>query len=98
MSYGIVLEFNGVSQAQYDAINGKLGIDSVSGKGDWPPGLISHAAGPVAGGGWVVTEVWESKAAQEAFMSSRLGAELAAAGVPAPSHVIETDLVSYHTP
>ena len=39
-----------------------------------------------------------SKADQEAFMGSRLGAALAEVGVPAPSQIIESDLVNYQTP
>ena len=34
---------------------------------------------------------------QEAFMASRLGAVLADVGVPAPSQIIESDLVNYQT-
>jgi hypothetical protein len=97
MAYGIVLEFTGVEQEQYDAVNGKLGIDMKSGRGDWPAGLVSHAAGPT-GDGWIVTEVWESKVLQQAFMSARLAAALAAAGVPAPNRLTESDLVAYQTP
>jgi len=43
-----------------------------------------------------VIEKWESKAAQEAFMGSRLGAAIAAAGVPAPVQIIETNTVNEH--
>lgn len=39
-------------------------------------------------------EKWESKDAQEAFMASRLGAAIAAAGLPAPAQVIETTTVN----
>ena len=97
MAYGIVLEFTGVTRDQYDAVNDKLGIDMVSGTGDYPPGLISHGAGPTPDG-WLVTEIWESKAAQETFMSSRLGAALATVGVPAPTHVGDSELVIFQTP
>jgi hypothetical protein len=93
MAYAIVLEFGGVTRAQYNAVNEKLGIDMASGTGDFPTGLVSHAAGPVAGG-WLVSENWESKAAQEAFMHSRLGAALAAVGVPAPIRVTDSELLS----
>jgi hypothetical protein len=97
MAYGLVLEFTDVSRKQYDAVNEKLGIDMESGKGDWPAGLVSHAAGPGASG-WIVIEVWASKAAHEAFMGGRLGAALATVGVPVPSRVTESDLVGYQTP
>jgi hypothetical protein len=97
MAYGIVLEFRDVTREQYDAVNDKLGIDMASGTGDWPAGLVSHAAGPVAGG-WIVAENWESKSDQEAFMHSRLGAALASVGVPAPARVTDSELVSLQFP
>jgi hypothetical protein len=96
MSYGIVLAFDGVGADKYWAVNKKLGINP-DGTGDWPSGLRSHAGGPTAAG-WVVCEVWDSKADQEAFMAGRLGAALEEVGVPAPSQIIESDLVNYQTP
>lgn len=95
MSYLIVIAFEGVSEADYWAVNDKLGINR-DGTGNWPEGLMSHAGGPTANGGWVVVEKWESKAAQEAFMGGRLGAALAEVGLPAPSQVIETETVNDH--
>ena len=95
MSYGIVLLFEGVTADQYWAVNDRLGIKP-DGSGDWPAGIVSHTGGPTATG-WVVTEVWNSKADQEAFMATRLGAALGAVGVPAPVQVIESDLVNYQT-
>lgn len=94
MSYAVVIVFEGVSEADYWAVNDQLGINR-DGTGNWPDGMRSHAGGPTADG-WVVIEKWESKAAQEAFMSGRLGAALAAVGLPAPSQVIETDTVNDH--
>lgn len=95
MAYGIVLSFDGVGEDVYWAVNDKLGIQR-DGSGDWPPGILSHTGGPTATG-WVVAEVWESKADQEAFMASRLGAALGAVGVSAPAQIIESDLVNYQT-
>ena len=96
MSYGIVLAFDDVTAEQYWAVNERLGIKP-DGSGDWPAGIVSHTGGPTATG-WVVAEVWNSKAEQEAFMASRLGAALGAVGVPAPVQIIESDLVNYRTP
>jgi len=93
MSYGIVLVFDGVTEQDYWSVSDKLGIDQDD-TANWPEGIVFHTAGPTAGGGWMVIELWESKAAQEAFMASRLGAALAAAGVKPPSQVIETDTVN----
>ena len=55
---GLILEFEGVGRAEYDAVNARLGIDAATGQGDWPTGLLYHAGGAKAGG-WVVFEVWE---------------------------------------
>lgn len=93
MAYGLVLVFEGVGEEQYWAVNEKLGIGR-DGKGDYPVGLVTHLGGPTATG-WLVTEVWDAKSSQEAFMSSRLGAALAAAGVAPPSQVIDTDAVNF---
>lgn len=82
MADGVVLQFAGVSEAEYDAVNAKLGIDPRTGEGDWPAGLLHHTAG-ASDGGWVVTEIWESRQAQGEFMSSRLGPALA--GMPQPN-------------
>ena len=57
---------------------------------------MAGAAGPGAGGSWVVTEVWESQADQTAFMESRLGAALGAAGVTAVPSIRWVPLVAYH--
>ena len=97
MAYGIVLEFTGVSEKDYRAVNEQLGIDPDKGTGDWPAGLTSHAGGTTPEGLCVV-EIWESKAQQEAFMANRLGAALGVVGLPAPSRVTELDIVGYTTP
>jgi hypothetical protein len=34
MAQGLILEFNGVGRAQYDAVNSSLGIDPASGQGN----------------------------------------------------------------
>ena len=95
MPYVIVLRFEGVSEADYWKVNEILGIGR-DGSGDWPDGMQSHVGGPTPDG-WVVAEQWESKAAQESFMASRLGAALGSAGLPAPVQIIETDSVNeYH--
>ena len=64
------------------------------------PGCLSYvvAEDTTAPDDLWVTEVWESKADQEAFMASRLGAALGEVGVPAPSQIIESELVNYQTP
>ncbi|MGH3176515.1 MAG: hypothetical protein ACRDPF_21960 [Streptosporangiaceae bacterium] len=83
MPEALILEFTGVSEAEYAAVNKHLGIDVQTGQGDWPAGLVSHAAGQADDGTFIVSEVWSSQADQDAFMTSRLGAALAAGGVTA---------------
>ena len=86
MAYGLVLVFEGVGEDQYWSVNEKLGIDRDSREG-YPAGLIVHAGGPTPTG-WVVSEIWDHKESQVAFMESRLGQALQSSGVPAPSQVI----------
>ncbi len=96
MAFGIILEFDGVGQADYDAVNDKLGIELGTAT-NWPEGILSHAGGPTDRG-WVVFEVWESAAHQRRFMEGRLGAALGAVGVPEPVHVTTSELHAYETP
>jgi hypothetical protein len=98
MPEALILEFAGLGEAEYAAVNKHLGIDMNTGQGDWPAGLISHAAGTADDGSFVVTEIWSSRADQEAFLSSRLGAALAAGGVTAAPTVRWVPLLAYHRP
>jgi hypothetical protein len=98
MSDALILEFDGLSKQHYEAVNGHMGLDPVSGAGDWPEGLISHT-GAAKPGGWVVFEVWDSKEAQERFMSERLGQALQEGGVDGPPARMEwLELAGYQTP
>jgi hypothetical protein len=98
MAEALILEFDGLGETEYAAVNKLLGIDMATGQGDWPPGLLSHAAGSADDGPFIVSEVWSSRADQEAFMASRLGAALAAGGVTAPPKVRWVTLLAYHQP
>ncbi len=98
MPEALILEFAGLGEAEYAAVNKHLGIDMNTGQGDWPPGLISHAAGTADDGNFVVSEIWSSRAEQEAFLQSRLGAALAAGGVTAEPTVRWVSLLAYHRP
>ncbi len=66
----LILEFDGVGQEQYDAVNKALGLNSYTGEGDWPEGMLVHTAGTSDGGTFTVTEVWESRQAQGAFITA----------------------------
>jgi len=98
MPEALILEFSGVTEADYTKVNANLGIDPRTGEGDWPPGLLSHAAGTADDGTLIVIEVWSSRTEQGAFMDSRLGAALAAGGVTSMPGVRWVPLLAYHTP
>jgi hypothetical protein len=98
MSEALILEFDGLDSDQYMTVNGHLGVNPVSGQGDWPEGLISHT-GAGKPGGWVVFEVWDSKEAQERFMTERLGPALHEGGVTSPPTRMEwLELKGHVTP
>ena len=47
MPEALILEFAGVSEAEYGgAVNKHLGIDMQTGQGDWPAGLLSPLERP----------------------------------------------------
>jgi hypothetical protein len=98
MAEALILEFNGVGELEYEAVNKTLGIDPRTGDGDWPSGLLSHAAGTSDDGTFIVTEVWSSRADQDVFMATRLGAALAAGGITSPPRVRWVTLVAYSEP
>ncbi len=97
MAECLILEFDGVGAAEYAAVSRTLGIDVETGEGDWPAGLLFHAGGAKAGGGFMIVEVWDSKASNEAFFAERLGAAMAAHTVPAPTRMEWLDLSLHHT-
>ncbi len=74
VTYALVQDFAGASQAAYDRLSAVGGEEA-------PSGLILHAAGPTDGGIRVI-DVWESRAAYEAFQLERpqLPSGAAAAG------------------
>ena len=97
MAESIILEFKGASEKEYDAVNKILGIDMQTGEGNWPPPLLNHTGALTADGDLVVYEIWESKAAQEAFMA-RLGPALAEVGIAPPVRMEWFTVVGhYHT-
>lgn len=98
MPAALILEFTGVSEADYIAVNKHLGLDMQTGEGEWPAGLLSHAAGQADDGTFIVSEVWSSRADQDAFMTSRLGRALAAGGVTAPPRIRWVPLLAFHLP
>jgi hypothetical protein len=99
MAAGLILEFEGVTLEHYKAVNDALGIDVVTGEGDWPDGLVSHSAGLNEDGHLVVMEVWDSPEHQAAFMEGRLEQALEKGGITGPpSSVTWIELEAHHTP
>src|SRR5260370_26751658 len=96
MPEAVSYEFTGVSDADYAVVSRHLNIDPETETGDWPPGLLSHAAGTADDGAFIVAEVWSSRADQAAFMESRLGPALAAQGGTAVPPVPWVRVTHFH--
>ena len=96
MPEGVSYEFTSVSDADYAAVSRHLNVDPDTETGDWPPGLLSHAAGTADDGAFIVAEVWSSREDQAAFMESRLGPALAAAGVTQVPRVRWVRVTHFH--
>lgn len=95
----LILEFEGVTEKEYEATNAALGIDMNSGQGDWPDGLQTHAAGLSDEGRFVVIEVWDTPQHQERFMEGRLQEALTKGGITGPpSSVTWIELIAHHQP
>jgi hypothetical protein len=84
----LILEFAGVDESQYNKVNDNLGLSPGDSSGDWPEGLTSHT-GATTGTGLIVVETWESREAQDRFMTSRLGPAIQAAGITGPPTRVE---------
>ena len=96
MADALILEFEGIGRDEYDAVNQVLGVNMDTGEGDWPEGLLFHAAGATPKG-WTVMEVWESQEAQARFMNERLGGALAEGGITGgPSSAQWVDVAAHH--
>ena len=80
MAIGLVMEFTGGTQKQYDKVMDILGL---KGPETWPRGIIFHVAGPTARG-WEVVDVWESRADFDRFVSERLARATQEVGLPRP--------------
>jgi hypothetical protein len=98
MAEGLFIEFSGIGEAEYRAVNDKLGINMETGGGEWPAGLLMHTAAVTSAGTFAVAEVWRSQADQEVWMHGRLGEALAAAGVTAQPTIRWVSLLSFQTP
>jgi hypothetical protein len=99
MAAEVILEFEGVTTKEYEAVNAALGIDPETGEGDWPDGLVVHSAGLNEDGHLVVIEIWDSPEHQARFMEGRLGEALVEGGVTSPpTSVTWIEVIAHHTP
>ena len=96
MAEVIVIEVE-CDSSLYPKVNEILGLDVDTGGGDWPKGLVTHV-GSGSSGKVVVVEVWQSRADQESWMSSKLGPALGEVGVPQPTRMEWYDLLGNVTP
>jgi hypothetical protein len=97
MAAAVILEFEGVTLKEYNAVNAVLGIDTATGEGDWPDGLVTHTAGLNDDGHLVVMEVWDTPDHQARFMETRLAAALAEGGITGPpSSVTWIEIEAHH--
>lgn len=82
MAIGVLFEFPGVRQSQYDDVPKKMIVGGKLKKlADWPiKGVLMHVAGPTQTG-WRVVDVWESEADLTKF-AAVLMPMLKAAGFP----------------
>lgn len=78
MAIGFLIEVPGGTREKYDQTMIELNVaqQPIS-------GLLFHTAGPIDGG-WRVIDIWESEAAFEAFLHSRLQPALAKVEMPQP--------------
>jgi hypothetical protein len=75
MAVGIRIKLPGITAEQFDAAHDQVNPDRSP-----PKGLLYHASGPIEGG-WGIIDFWESRADFDAFMETRIGPGMEAAGV-----------------
>ncbi len=73
MAAELILEFEGVTLAEYHAVNKELGIDPGTGEGNWPDGLVAQSAGLNENGHLVVHEVLGTPSARPDAWKAALG-------------------------
>jgi hypothetical protein len=78
MAFECITEIPGGTQAQYDAVCHKIGLDTP--EAAWPQGMISHCAGPMDNGAWCVVDEWESREDFQRFFETSLKSAMEEAG------------------
>ena len=94
MAAALILKLAGIGLDEYFRVSSLMNIDQKSGTGDWPDGLLTHAAG-VTDEGLTVIEVWASRDAQGRFLQERLGPAMQKGGVTAAPTMTWVDLETY---
>jgi hypothetical protein len=77
MSVVMILELEGATTDDYDAVNDAMGIH----EGALPQGLISHAVGPTDEGGLLIVDVWDNPQDLERFVQERIGPAMQQVGI-----------------
>ncbi|UGS38017.1 hypothetical protein [Capillimicrobium parvum] len=78
MPVAFILDFDGATSAQYDAV-----IEEMQLGGRTPPGALYHAAGPTETG-WRVVDVWETDEAFQDFTARTVAPATQAHGLAEP--------------
>lgn len=97
MAAALILKVAGIGLTEYFRVSELMNIDQRTGTGDWPDGLLSHAAG-TTDEGLTVIEVWESRDAQGRFMQERLGPAMQKGGVAGVPTMTWVDLATFTQP
>lgn len=75
MPIGLIIEWPGATQQQYDDL-----MDQLDFRGVLPPGELLHAAGPIPGG-WRIIDIWETRQDFDRLVTEKLGDALQSVGV-----------------
>ena len=79
MAVLMIIDWEGVSTADYDRVNEAMGIHSDA---NAPDGLLMHTAAVTEDGGLIIADLWESEEALGRFAETRLMPALKQVGVP----------------
>jgi hypothetical protein len=78
MPIGLIIEWPGGTQEQYDAL-----MDELQFGGVLPEGELLHAAGPMPGG-WRIVDIWHAREDFDRLVEQKLGAALQKVRVTEP--------------
>jgi quinol monooxygenase YgiN len=93
MAVGLMYEAKGVTKEQYESVLAEVTPNRVA-----PPGMLFHSAGPMTGGGWRVSETWESQEALDTFVQNTLRQALEHAGITDQPQTFEVESIIQQAP